>query len=219
MKFKKILVNNKENLEFLNSLEKIYMVGYWAHYGTRDFPFIGKFENKSGYYFPIVYHYNDYNDLEKIYSIWVCNKGIPKELQNTISKYSFSKTDLLGKTNEPEEDFDLMDIVIIRRGATAPNENDLLQYLEGVFTSDLHKMCKYIDIQENSEMEKEVKSMTGLGQTIAETNYAKGIEKGEESKTKIVVKNLLARGMSDEDIMVLAECSKEMVEQVRNNIE
>ena len=161
----------------------------------------------------------NYNDLEKIYSIWVCNKGIPKELQNTISKYSFSKTDLLGKTNEPEEDFDLMDIVIIRRGATAPNENDLLQYLEGVFTSDLHKMCKYIDIQENSEMEKEVKSMTGLGQTIAETNYAKGIEKGEESKTKIVVKNLLARGMSDEDIMVLAECSKEMVEQVRNNIE
>ncbi|MBQ5675448.1 MAG: hypothetical protein IIV45_10290, partial [Lachnospiraceae bacterium] len=125
----------------------------------------------------------------------------------------------LGKTNEPEEDFDLMDIVIIRRGATAPNENDLLQYLEGVFTSDLHKMCKYIDIQENSEMEKEVKSMTGLGQTIAETNYAKGIEKGEESKTKIVVKNLLARGMSDEDIMVLAECSKEMVEHVRNNIE
>ena len=43
MKFKKILVNNKENLEFLNSLEKIYMVGYWAHYGTRDFPFTGKF--------------------------------------------------------------------------------------------------------------------------------------------------------------------------------
>ena len=61
MKFKKILVNNKENLEFLNSLEKIYMVGYWAHYGTRDFPFIGKFENKSGYYFPIVYRYNDHN--------------------------------------------------------------------------------------------------------------------------------------------------------------
>ena len=69
------------------------------------------------------------------------------------------------------------------------------------------------------ERGKDQKSMTGLGQTIAETNYAKGIEEGEESKTKIVVKNLLARGMSDEDIMVLAECSKEMVEQVRNNIE
>ena len=69
------------------------------------------------------------------------------------------------------------------------------------------------------ERGKDPKSMRGLGQTIAETNYAKGIEEGEESKTKIVVKNLLARGMSDEDIMVLAECSKEMVEQVRNNIE
>ena len=61
MKFKKILVNSKKNLEFLNSLEKIYMVGYWARYGTKEFPFTGKFENKSGQYFPIVYQYNDHN--------------------------------------------------------------------------------------------------------------------------------------------------------------
>ena len=48
--------------------------------------------------------------------------------------------------------------------------------------------------------------------------YEEGVEQGSENKTRIIVRNMLARGMSDEDIMTIAECGKELIEQVREKI-
>ncbi|MDE6971797.1 MAG: Rpn family recombination-promoting nuclease/putative transposase, partial [Lachnospiraceae bacterium] len=58
----------------------------------------------------------DYGSIQKVYSIWICNERIPKKLQNTVTMYSIKKTDMIGVTNEPEEDYDLMNVIIIRRG-------------------------------------------------------------------------------------------------------
>lgn len=33
----------------------------------------------------IITNETDYNNLEKVYSIWICNENIPKDLQNTVS--------------------------------------------------------------------------------------------------------------------------------------
>ncbi len=45
-----------------------------------------------------------------------------------------------------------------------------------------------------------------------------GHEKGMEDKTKIIVLNMLKRGMPDVDICALAECSQEMVDEVRKSM-
>lgn len=58
----------------------------------------------------------DYGDIQKVYSIWICNEDIPVKLQNTVTMYSISKQDIIGRTDEPEENFDLMNVIIIRRG-------------------------------------------------------------------------------------------------------
>lgn len=42
-----------------------------------------------------------------------------------------------------------------------------------------------------------------------------GREEGKEDYTKIVIRNMLNRGMSEEDICALAECTTEMIEEVR----
>ena len=47
---------------------------------------------------------------------------------------------------------------------------------------------------------------------------AEGEAFGASEKTKIIVKNMLHRGMSDEDIKALAECSQELVDEVRKAI-
>ena len=39
--------------------------------------------------------------------------------------------------------------------------------------------------------------------------------RGAADKTRIVVTNMLARGMSDEDICAIAECTTEFVQTVR----
>lgn len=46
-----------------------------------------------------------------------------------------------------------------------------------------------------------------------------GIEQGELSKTRTVIRNMLKHGMSEEDICALAECDKALIEEVRNEKE
>ena len=59
----------------------------------------------------------NYNDIEKVVSIWIVNEQVPKEIQNTATRYYIEKDDFIGATDEPRADYDLMEVVIIRRGA------------------------------------------------------------------------------------------------------
>lgn len=45
--------------------------------------------------------------------------------------------------------------------------------------------------------------------------YGQGIEKGELNKTKTFIQNLLNHGMTDEEICSLAECTQELLDEVR----
>lgn len=55
----------------------------------------------------------------------------------------------------------------------------------------------------------------GIGR---EEGIVKGRMLGEEEKTLIIVKNMLKRGMSDEDILAIAECSQEFLKQVKKSL-
>lgn len=115
----------------------------------------------------------DYGALQKSYSIWICNERIPGRLQNTVSMYSVRKTDLIGKAEEPKEDYDLMSVILIRRGRKA--DIPIFEYLSGIFDCDRQKMAKYVDIESSEPIRKGVEAMSGLGQTILD----KGIQEGE----------------------------------------
>lgn len=59
---RKVLKNNKTTKKYLDSLPKIYIVGCWAKYGVREYPFTGKYEtNDNGIDIPLVYDYDDHN--------------------------------------------------------------------------------------------------------------------------------------------------------------
>ena len=59
---RKVLKNTPKTKDYLNSLPKIHMVGFWARYGVRTFPFTGKYiTNKDGISIPLVYDYDDHN--------------------------------------------------------------------------------------------------------------------------------------------------------------
>ena len=78
----------------------------------------------------------DYSKLEKCYSIWICAEDVPKKLQNTLTEYSFSKKDIIGVADEPEEDYDLLTVIIIRQGKET-EENGVFEYLNGIFDGDM----------------------------------------------------------------------------------
>ena len=58
-------------------------------------------------------------------------------------------------------------------------------------------------------------AMKELLADAAAAGKEQGISQGAADKTSIVVSNMLARGMSDEDICAIAECTTEFVQTVR----
>ena len=61
--------------------------------------------------------------------------------------------------------FDLLSVVIIRRGKEDSNV-EVLDYLNGVFSSNIEQMCKYVDIRKNETIMKGGNAMCGLGASI-----------------------------------------------------
>ena len=115
----------------------------------------------------------NYDCLEKVYSIWICNEKIPKSLRNSVTRYHLMKDDIIGICNEREEYHDLMEVIMIRRGGDADIDT-IFEYLEGVFTSNLTTIGKYVDVDNNKEVKEALKTMCGLGESLEN----KGIEKG-----------------------------------------
>ena len=107
-------------------------------------------------------------------------------LRNTVTSYTLTKKDEIGITDEPVSDYDLMSVIIIRRGEEA--SEGIFDYLEGIFNSNIDRIEKYVDIKDNENIKEGVKRMTGLGESI----YIKAYKEGEVSAMfKLVQKGML----------------------------
>ena len=108
----------------------------------------------------------DYSSVEKVYCIWICNnKKMPKKLQNTVSEYYIAKRDLIGHVEEPKEDYDLIDIIMIRRGDESSDEQ-ILDYLNNLMKADLSGIRTYSNIEWPEELEKEGDYMLGFADSL-----------------------------------------------------
>ena len=89
---KEHLEYNEKNIKFVNSLPKIYLVGYWAGYGIREYPFAKKYSQHN---VPYVYDFDDHNGTyaeyiakpitdvtTRVIKIWTFSKDIADELLN-----------------------------------------------------------------------------------------------------------------------------------------
>lgn len=163
----------------------------------------------------------DYSALEKVYSIWICNKNIPPELRDTATAYSIQKSDIIGACNEAEEDFDLLNVIMIRRGGNSRDK--IFDFLSAVFDGEIKKMEQYTDIAENEALRQEVAHMSGLGASLLEEGIEQGIERGIEQgieqATANFVKRMLEEGEPVEKIMMYSGCTKEDVLQIKKQEE
>ncbi len=71
------------------------------------------------------------------------------------------------------------------------------------------KMCELLD-----ELKK-IGYEEGLSAGVQQ-GMQRGISQGELDKTRVVAANMIKRGMSDDDIRALAECSQELIDQIRS---
>ncbi len=120
----------------------------------------------------------DYAALEKVYSIWICNRNVPPELRDTATGYSVKREDLIGICEEPEADFDLLNVILIRRGGESREK--IFDFLRAVFAGEIEKMEEYTNVESNPTIRQEVEHMTGLGAGIYEEGLEQGIKQGKE---------------------------------------
>ena len=162
--------------------------------------------------YEIVYQYNrvftnqNYDQLQKVVSIWICFDAPTKEEQNSITYFSLNKDVKVGYNVVTVEEYDKLLMVIIYLGESSQNE--FLRFLEVLFTSqltanekklilenkyqilvdekmkeDLNEMCNLADRIEEKALEKGMK--IGIGQGIEQ-----GIEREKINSVISLMKNL-----------------------------
>jgi len=96
---RKVLKNTAKTQKYLDSLPKIYLVGCWARYGVREYPFTEKYFSENGISIPIVYDYDDHNGtcdnwyLRRLYYVttgqiimWTQNKSVAYKVAELFNK-------------------------------------------------------------------------------------------------------------------------------------
>ena len=161
----------------------------------------------------------DYSKLEKCYSIWICAEDVPKKLQNTLTEYSFSKKDIIGIADEPEDEYDLLTVIMIRQGKE-PEENGIFEYLNGIFDGDINRIQKYSHIKWSEPFQKEASKMTGFGDRIYEkgmrTGEQNGMQKGiQQGRHEGMILGALMSGKTPEEVAEMLNLSLEEIKKVQ----
>lgn len=133
-----------------------------------------------------VFTKSHYEKIQKVYSVWICMNP-PKERNNTITEYSLTEKQHIGKVKEKEEYYDLMNAIMICLGKNEDQtEHELLRLLDVLLSSD-KKAKEKKEILENDfqipmteKMEAEVEYMCNLSDGVEQREIQKGIEIGIE---------------------------------------
>lgn len=135
--------------------------------------------------------------MEKVYSIWICLDGIPKDLQNTISYYRIQNYKNEGFMNPNikvnVDEADLLEVVIVRLGNKKQDKKGVTDFLNGVFSGNKEKVLSYIPDSEDKNYQREVSDMLSMI-SYAEEN---GEKKGEVKLGKLVKVLLKEKRYSD----------------------
>lgn len=109
-KLKEHLECNDKNDKYIQSLRKVYLVGYWARYGVLEFPYTGKMVEDSEFgLIPLVYDFDDHNGT---YDEYVLRK-LNHVTTGQVITYAFNKeiaqmlVDKLNMLEEMKKDDDL----------------------------------------------------------------------------------------------------------------
>ena len=161
----------------------------------------------------------DYSKLEKCYSIWICAEDVPKKLQNTLTEYSFSKKDIIGVADEPEEDYDLLTVIIIRLGKET-EEKGIFDYLKGLFTGDIKRIQRYSHIEWSEPFQEEASKMTGFGDMIYERGIQQGMQQGmqqgiQQGRHEGMILGALMSGKTPEEVSKMLNLPLEEIKKVQ----
>ncbi len=140
---------------------------------------------------------SEYEKIKKVYSIWICLSP-PKKYENSIAVYHTVEDVVTGNMHEPEENYDIVHMVMVCLGKPENTPNNLLKLLDVLLVSDCtpDEKCKTLeadfDIPMTAKLKKEVSDMGNPGDFVEARGIEKGIKQGEENGKLQSLQNLMA---------------------------
>lgn len=166
-----------------------------------------------------VFTKSHYEKIQKVYSVWICMNP-PKERSNTITEYSLTEKQHVGKVKEKEEKYDLMNAIMVCLGKyEKETEHDLLRLLDVLLSSDKKANEKKeileneFDIPMTEKLEAEVENMCNLSDGVEQKGIQKGIEIGIEQEQLRLIQKKLDKNKSIEQIAGETELEEEVVKK------
>ena len=133
--------------------------------------------------------------------------GCAKETAEYTNRIFSVKKGYHRGADEPEEDYDLLTVIIIRLGKET-EEKGIFDYLKGLFTGDINRIQKYSHIEWSEPFQEEAGKMTGFGDRI----YERGIRKGEQ---RGMIHGALMSGKTPQDVAEMLNLPLEEIKKVQ----
>jgi hypothetical protein len=135
-----------------------------------------------------------YQDLCKVYSIWVCPSPAKKR-ENGILRYRTVEEVVYGESDVKQPDYDLMEVVVLNLGdASQKNNREILDLLNVLFSAttppeEKKKILKNdFHIAMNEEFESEVQRMCDLSKGVYNEGVQQGLQQGEDMFAQLITK-------------------------------
>ena len=125
----------------------------------------------------------DYNDIKKVYSIWICMEA-PEYAQNTITSYGIKQEKIYGDFSGKAR-YDLLEVIMICLGKSyTSNKETLVEMLNVLLSSKIDVkdkmdiLSKQFGIESTIKMKKELRQMCNLSDLVEEEAIERGLKKG-----------------------------------------
>ncbi len=176
---------------------------------------------------------NDYSEMKKVYSIWICMNA-PNYIGNAISEYSIKKSDIITGIPDNMEDYDKMSVVMICLNGTKKGREKgegIVGLLNTLLATDIEKdekakiLSADYGINIKDDFGEEIEHMCNLGEGIMEDAYEEGLEKGREEAREAarvatwnIIKKMLQKGIPESDILEVTDCTQETIKEVQKSM-
>lgn len=169
------------------------------------------------------FDHSHYERLKKVYSIWICLDP-PKHHQNMITRYEIHEVDMVGSAQEPQENYDLMTLVIVRLGDAEESDNRTLQMLDVLFSRKKDQqekrriLEKEFDLPMTQELKREVWHMCNFSDVVEREGMEKGLEQGLTQARLETAEKMKLDGMDAALICKYTGLSREAVDRIPEKV-
>ena len=141
------------------------------------------------------FHGDDYNELKKVYSIWVC-MDVQNYRADSIQEYGLTEKIIHGTFRDKLQNYDLIKIIVLNLGKRSTSHK-LLNMLHLLFmdvkkTEEKEKILRSeYEIKLTRDMREEIVEMGGLMEPLLEIAAEEAAEKAAtETKKNTLVENI-----------------------------